>query len=242
MRSASSTAPRSPPRKNPLLREIAFFDEKRPSMSGKRKLTLRRALNHAIDQTRYHLPVKPLPVEISGAVVARQFARTLAAHDRVFVSPQPFRERTHAIFPGPRHSSISPSSRGRISCIAPTRCRCGSDRRATSIRSTISCRCGCRSRPRTTSGSFSGFSKRSPGRPTISSRFPKTPSVTSSSCSASRRERITNTYQAVDFPQRMDRPAGGGGRQPAGRAFRPRLAANTCCFTGRWSRKRMSAG
>ena len=74
------------PAKDRLLREIAFFDEKRASMSGKRKLTLRRALNHAIDQTRYHLPVKPLPVELSGAVVARQFKRTLDAHDRVFIA------------------------------------------------------------------------------------------------------------------------------------------------------------
>src|SRR6516225_3057808 len=74
------------PAKDRLLREIAFFDEKRPSMSGKRKLTLRRALNHAIDQTRYHLPVKPLTVEMSGAVVARQFKPTLATHDRVFVA------------------------------------------------------------------------------------------------------------------------------------------------------------
>jgi glycosyltransferase involved in cell wall biosynthesis len=74
------------PAKNPLLREIAFFDEKRAAMSGKRKLTLRRAINHAVDQTRYHLPVKPLPVELSGAVVAGQFRRTLANHDRVFVA------------------------------------------------------------------------------------------------------------------------------------------------------------
>jgi glycosyltransferase involved in cell wall biosynthesis len=74
------------PAKNPALREIAFFDEKRAAMAGKRRLTLRRALNHAVDQTRYHLPVRPLPVEFSGAVVARQFERTLAAHDRVFVA------------------------------------------------------------------------------------------------------------------------------------------------------------
>src|SRR6516165_4552694 len=74
------------PAKDPLQREIAFFDEKRPGMSGKRKLTLRRALNHAIDQTRYHLPVKPLTVEMSGAVVARQFKPTLAGHDRIFVA------------------------------------------------------------------------------------------------------------------------------------------------------------
>ena len=74
------------PAKNAVLREIAYFDEKRPAMSGKRRLTLRRALNHALDQTRYHLPVKPLPVEFSGAVIARQFERTLATHDRVFVA------------------------------------------------------------------------------------------------------------------------------------------------------------
>jgi glycosyltransferase involved in cell wall biosynthesis len=74
------------PAKNALLREIAFFDEKRPAMSGRRKLTLRRAINHAVDQTRYHLPVKPLPVELSGAVVARQFKQTLANHDQVFVA------------------------------------------------------------------------------------------------------------------------------------------------------------
>ena len=74
------------PAKNPLLREIAFFDEKRPAMSGRRRLTLRRAINHAVDQTRYHLPVRPLPVELSGAVVARQFRQTLASHDRVFVA------------------------------------------------------------------------------------------------------------------------------------------------------------
>jgi hypothetical protein len=55
------------PAKNPLLREIAFFDERRAGMSGKRKLTLRRALNRAVDQTRYHLPVRPLPVELTGA-------------------------------------------------------------------------------------------------------------------------------------------------------------------------------
>ena len=78
------------PSKDPLLREIAFFDERRPSMSGKRKLTLRRAFNHAVDQTRYHLPVRPLPVELSGAVVSRQFKRTLTAHDRVFVARNVF--------------------------------------------------------------------------------------------------------------------------------------------------------
>lgn len=74
------------PAKDPLLREIAFFDEKRPEMSGKRRLTLRRALNNVIDQTRYHLPVKPLAVNLSGAVDARHFKSTLPAHDRVFVA------------------------------------------------------------------------------------------------------------------------------------------------------------
>ncbi len=95
------------PAKDPLLREIAFFDEKRPGMSGKRKPRLRRALNHATDQTRYHLPVKPLPVELSGAVVVRQFKRALAAHDRIFVARNYLRMRK-PIFLVLRCSSISP--------------------------------------------------------------------------------------------------------------------------------------
>src|SRR5208337_856834 len=74
------------PSRDPLLREIAFFDEKRAPNPGTRKLTPRRLLNRAIDQTRYHLPVKPLPVEFSGAVVAKQFKEAIAGHDRVFVA------------------------------------------------------------------------------------------------------------------------------------------------------------
>src|SRR5260370_19123056 len=74
------------PAKVRLVREIALLDEERSSMSGKRNVTLRRAVKHAIDQSRYHLPVKPLPVELSGAVVARQFKPTLDAHDRIFIA------------------------------------------------------------------------------------------------------------------------------------------------------------
>jgi glycosyltransferase involved in cell wall biosynthesis len=70
------------PSKNSLLREIAFFDERasiRTSKSGE-------VLNYIADQIRYHLPVKPRPVEFSGAVVARQFERTLPVHDHVFMT------------------------------------------------------------------------------------------------------------------------------------------------------------
>jgi len=74
------------PAKDPLLREIAFFDEKRAANPARRKLTPRRLLNHTIDQTLYHLPVKPRPVALSGAVVAAQFKATLADHDRIFVA------------------------------------------------------------------------------------------------------------------------------------------------------------
>ena len=75
------------PAKDPLLREIAFFDEKRASMSGKRKLTLRRALNHAIDQTRYYLSRQAHAGRIGQQSLSpRQFKRTLDAHDRVFIA------------------------------------------------------------------------------------------------------------------------------------------------------------
>lgn len=74
------------PPKDGLLREIAFFDEKRLSNPARRKMTPRRLLNYALDQARYHFPIKPLPVALDGAVITRQFAHTLPAQDRVFVA------------------------------------------------------------------------------------------------------------------------------------------------------------
>jgi glycosyltransferase involved in cell wall biosynthesis len=70
------------PSKNPLLREIAFFDEKRAITRSKSA----EKLNYILDGIRYHLPVRPTPVEVSGVVVTRQFDETLPALDSLFVS------------------------------------------------------------------------------------------------------------------------------------------------------------
>ena len=70
------------PSRNPVLREIAFFDEKR---AIKRSLPA-EILNYIVDQARYYLPVRPTTVELSGVVVARQFDSTLPAHDHIFVT------------------------------------------------------------------------------------------------------------------------------------------------------------
>lgn len=78
------STPFTPP-KDPALREITFFDEKRLG-PGRRKMTPRRILHYALDQARYHFPVKPLPVALNGAVITRQFEHTLPAQDRVFVA------------------------------------------------------------------------------------------------------------------------------------------------------------
>jgi glycosyltransferase involved in cell wall biosynthesis len=74
------------PPKDPALREIAFFDEKRLPSPARRKMTARRLFHYALDQTRYHFPVKPLPVALNGAVITRQFEHTLPVQDRVFVA------------------------------------------------------------------------------------------------------------------------------------------------------------
>jgi glycosyltransferase involved in cell wall biosynthesis len=80
------STPFTPP-KDRLLREIAFFDERRASSPARKgRLTPRMVFNFAVDQARYRRPVRPRPVECSGAVIARQFSDTLAAHDRVFVA------------------------------------------------------------------------------------------------------------------------------------------------------------
>jgi glycosyltransferase involved in cell wall biosynthesis len=70
------------PSGNPVLREIAFFDEKR---ALKRALPA-EILSSVADLVRYHLPVRPATVELSGVVVARQFDNTLPVHDHIFVA------------------------------------------------------------------------------------------------------------------------------------------------------------
>lgn len=80
------STPFAPPA-DPLLREIAFFDARRPSNPArKNKLTPRKLLAFAIDQARYQRPIRPTPVELGGAVVTREFGDTYAAHDRAFVA------------------------------------------------------------------------------------------------------------------------------------------------------------
>jgi glycosyltransferase involved in cell wall biosynthesis len=70
------------PSRNPLLREIAFFDEKRAIKRSRSAETL----DYIFDCIRYHLPVRPTPVEVSGVVVTRQFDETLPALDSLFVT------------------------------------------------------------------------------------------------------------------------------------------------------------
>src|SRR5437016_2842913 len=70
------------PARNPLLREIAFFDEKRAIKRSRSAETL----DYIFDCIRYHLPVRPTPVEVSGVVVTRQFDETLPALDSLFVA------------------------------------------------------------------------------------------------------------------------------------------------------------
>lgn len=77
--------PQAPP-KNTLLREVVFFDEKQAVKTS----ALATHLNYITDQVRYHFPVKPTPVEFSGAVVTRQFAATLPALDQTFVTRKLF--------------------------------------------------------------------------------------------------------------------------------------------------------
>ena len=72
---------RKPP-KDPLLREVSFFDEKR---EVKRPLG-RQIIDCFTDQVRSFPTIRPLPVELDGVVVRREFETTLPAHHRAFVA------------------------------------------------------------------------------------------------------------------------------------------------------------
>ena len=70
------------PAKNPLLREIAFFDPTNATPVPRH----RRAYNWARDQLSHIRGVKPVPVNLSGTVVTDQFQSRLPLRDQVFVS------------------------------------------------------------------------------------------------------------------------------------------------------------
>jgi glycosyltransferase involved in cell wall biosynthesis len=78
-------SPQAPPRDS-LLREVSFFDERRAIRTS----APTELLNYITDQVRYRLPVRPTPVDFTGAVVTRQFASTLPEHDHIFVSRRLF--------------------------------------------------------------------------------------------------------------------------------------------------------
>jgi glycosyltransferase involved in cell wall biosynthesis len=70
------------PAKNPLLREISFFDPN----SGPPVPRHRRAYNWVVDQLSHIRGVKPEPVNLSGTVVTDHFQSRLPLRDQVFVS------------------------------------------------------------------------------------------------------------------------------------------------------------
>jgi glycosyltransferase involved in cell wall biosynthesis len=77
---------RQKPAKNGTMREIAFFDSKNAI-----KVSRTTAFLGGIsDQIRCHFPVRPVPVDFSGFVVSRQFTNNLPAYDNVFVSRELF--------------------------------------------------------------------------------------------------------------------------------------------------------
>jgi glycosyltransferase involved in cell wall biosynthesis len=70
------------PSKNPILREITFFDAHDPT-----KLFLPREIwNAAMDQIWYPFGVRPAPLVLSGAVVADQFRSRLPVQDHLYVA------------------------------------------------------------------------------------------------------------------------------------------------------------
>lgn len=75
------SSPQAPP-KAPLAREIAFFD----APKAIRISQVKSALASAVDRVLYWGPVKPKPIELTGAVVAREFAATLPTQDQVYAA------------------------------------------------------------------------------------------------------------------------------------------------------------
>jgi len=70
------------PAKNPLLREIAFFDSREAAPVPFPK----EVLNVISDQVRLPLGVEPTPINLTGTVITDQFQGRLPLHDHMFVA------------------------------------------------------------------------------------------------------------------------------------------------------------
>ncbi len=70
------------PPKDRLLREVAFFDEKRATQTAR----ARQIVNYLTDQARSFAPIKPHPVDFAGVVVRRQFEAMLPEQHRAFAA------------------------------------------------------------------------------------------------------------------------------------------------------------
>jgi glycosyltransferase involved in cell wall biosynthesis len=73
------------PSKNPVLREIHFFDEARHTRKSVPE-KIAENLGYLSDQIRCHGGVRPRPVTLSGVVITRQFAANLPEEGQVFVA------------------------------------------------------------------------------------------------------------------------------------------------------------
>jgi glycosyltransferase involved in cell wall biosynthesis len=68
--------------KIPLMREISFFDPNNAARISRRRGTY----NYIVDQIQYFRGVKPSPVDLTGAVITDQFSKRLLLQDHIYAS------------------------------------------------------------------------------------------------------------------------------------------------------------
>jgi glycosyltransferase involved in cell wall biosynthesis len=70
------------PAKNPLMREVTFFDPTNAARISRR----RGDFNRVVDQLHYVCGIKPAPVALTGTVITDQFQTRLPLHDHILVA------------------------------------------------------------------------------------------------------------------------------------------------------------
>jgi hypothetical protein len=215
------------PPKDPVLREVAFFDEKREIKTP----LARQIIDCFTDQLRSFPTIRPLPVELDGVVVRREFEATLPARHRAFVA--------HNLFTSARAHFANTNKFARLAFDAPPdifHCTYQLPLRAKSacniytIHDLVPLRL-----PFTTLDN-----KRQMFR--LLKKIAKQADHIVTVSENSKRDiiellgveerRITNTYQAVQFPGGVRRTAGRGARRAVGGLLRPRIQRISAVFRG----------
>jgi glycosyltransferase involved in cell wall biosynthesis/SAM-dependent methyltransferase len=191
------------PAKDPLLREILFFDQLRSAGLGE-KITVRRYFDMLVDQLHCHFTLKPLPVALGKSVITDQFDELLPEQDRAFIFRNLFKNANKFFYRTGRFVTLSfDTSPNVFHCTYPMPLRVEGARNVYTVHDLMPLRLP-----------FATLDSKRRTRKLLTALAARADRIVTVSETSKRdivqllgmdERRVTNTYQAVAFPRKYVR-------------------------------------